>query len=71
MAISILFWHENLLCHNMQTVPLAPDDEAKGWLIIRTLRMMTFLFETSNGRLPHEQSSDRRETSAKNVSDDL
>ena len=33
--------------------------------------MMTFLFETSNGRLPPEHGSDRRETLAKRVSDDL
>ena len=31
----------------------------------------TFFFETSNGRLPPEQSSDRLETLAKRVSDDL
>ena len=33
--------------------------------------MMTFLFETSNGRLPPEHGSDRRETLAKRVSDDM
>ena len=33
--------------------------------------MLTFFFETSNGRLPLEQNSDRRETLAKRVSDDL
>ncbi len=30
-----------------------------------------FFFETSNGRLPPKQTSDRRETLAKRVSDDL
>ena len=34
-------------------------------------RKFLFLLETSNGRLPLEQSSDRRETLAKHVSDDL
>ena len=37
----------------------------------RQLANFDFFFETSNGRLPLEQSSDRRETLAKRVSDDL
>ena len=41
------------------------------YLFERQLANFEFFFETSNGRLPLEQSSDRRETLAKRVSDDL
>ena len=41
------------------------------YLFERQLANFDFFFETSNGRLPPEQSSDRRETLAKRVSDDL
>ena len=41
------------------------------YLFERRLANFVFFFETSNGRLPLEQSSDRRETLAKRVSGDL
>ena len=41
------------------------------YLFERRLANFDFFFETSNGRLPPEHGSDRCETLAKRVSDDL
>ena len=41
------------------------------YLFERQLANFEFFFESSNGRLPPEHGSDRRETLAKRVSDDL
>ena len=48
------------------------NDGFRATLLFRApTREFCFFVETSNGRLPPEQSSDRPETLAKHVSDDL